>query len=187
MHPAAGQAKACPTTWKEAANLSETAIDRLFLDFSVDKLQELAPRIEACLGQLSEDQVWARGQENENAVGNLVLHLCGNVRQWIISSLGGVPDHRQRSVEFAARDGKSRAQLVEQLRTTVAEAVAVIRAVPVDQLSERRVIQGYDESVLGVIYHVVEHFSMHTGQIIFITKMLTSADLGFYRHLQSQP
>jgi uncharacterized damage-inducible protein DinB len=167
--------------------LKETAIDRLFLNFSADKLQELAPRIEACLGQLSEEQVWARGQENENAVGNLVLHLCGNVRQWIVSSIGGEPDRRDRDSEFAAHGGRSKAQLAEQLRATVAEAVAVIRAVPADRLSERRVIQGYDESVLGAIYHVVEHFSMHTGQIIFITKMLTSADLGFYRHLQSQP
>jgi uncharacterized damage-inducible protein DinB len=109
------------------------------------------------------------------------------VRQWIISSLGGEPDRRDRDSEFAARGGRSKTQLLEQLRATVAEAVAVIRAVPADRLSERRVIQGYDESVLGAIYHVVEHFSMHTGQIIFITKMLTSADLGFYRHLQSQP
>jgi uncharacterized damage-inducible protein DinB len=167
--------------------LKETAIDRLFLNFSADKLQELAPRIEACLGQLSEEQVWSRGQANENTIGNLVLHLCGNVRQWIISSLGGEPDRRDRDSEFAARGGRSKTQLLEQLRATVAEAVAVIRAVPADRLSERRVIQGYDESVLGAIYHVVEHFSMHTGQIIFITKMLTSADLGFYRHLQSQP
>ncbi|HEV3334011.1 MAG TPA: DUF1572 family protein [Bryobacteraceae bacterium] len=167
--------------------MKETAIDRLFLNFSADKLQELAPRIEACLGQLSEEQVWSRGQANENTIGNLVLHLCGNVRQWIISSLGGEPDRRDRDSEFAARGGRSKTQLLEQLRATVAEAVAVIRAVPADRLSERRVIQGYDESVLGAIYHVVEHFSMHTGQIIFITKMLTSADLGFYRHLQSQP
>lgn len=167
--------------------MNETAIDRLFLDFSADKLQELASRIETCLGRLSEEQVWSRGQENENAVGNLVLHLCGNVRQWIISSIGGATDHRQRDREFAARGGRSKGQLSEQLRTTVQEAVAVIRALPAGRLTERRTIQGYEGSVLEAIYHVVEHFSMHTGQIIFATKMLTSADLGFYRHLQSQP
>jgi uncharacterized damage-inducible protein DinB len=167
--------------------LNQTAIDRLFLDFSADKLEELASRIEICLDRLSEKQVWARGQENENAIGNLVLHLCGNVRQWIISSIGGEPDHRQRDGEFAARGGTSKAQLREMLRTTVEEAVAVIRTLPAERLTERRVIQGYDESILGAIYHVVEHFSMHTGQIIFVTKMLTSADLGFYRHLQTQP
>jgi uncharacterized damage-inducible protein DinB len=167
--------------------LKETPIDRLFLDFSADKLQELASRIASCLDRLSEEQVWARGQENENAIGNLVLHLCGNVRQWIISSIGGEPDHRHRSAEFAARGGKTKAQLLEQMRTTVEQAVAVIRVLPAERLTERRVIQGYEDSVLGAIYHVVEHFSMHTGQIIFATKMLTSADLGFYRHLQAQP
>lgn len=167
--------------------MSETTIDRLFLDFSANKLQELAPRIETCLGRLSEEQVWARGQENENAVGNLVLHLCGNVRQWIISSIGGEPDRRQRDGEFAARGGTSKQQLLERLHTTVEEAVSVIRALPAERLPERRVIQGYEGSVLEAIYHVVEHFSMHTGQIIFATKMLTSADLGFYRHLQSHP
>jgi len=167
--------------------LSETAIDRLFLDFSAEKLQELAPRIEACLGRLTDEQVWARGQETENAIGNLVLHLCGNVRQWIISSIGGAPDHRQRDSEFAARGGTSKVQLLERLSTTVEEAVAVIRALPAERLAERRVIQGYEVSVLEAIYHVVEHFSMHAGQIIFITKMLTSADLAFYRHLQTQP
>ena len=168
--------------------MNETAIDRLFLNFSADKLQELAPRIEICLGRLSEEQVWARGQENENAIGNLVLHLCGNVRQWIIFSIGGCePDCRDRDGEFAARGGISKAQLLDQVRATVEEAVAVIRALPAERLSERRVIQGYEDSVLGAIYHVVEHFSMHTGQIIFATKMLTSADLGFYRHLQPQP
>lgn len=167
--------------------MSETAIDRLFLKFSVDKLRELAPRIETCLGCLSEDQLWARGHENENAIGNLVLHLCGNVRQWIISGIGGAPDHRQRDGEFAARGGTSKAQLLERLHTTVDEAVAVIRALPAERLSERRVIQGYEGSVLEAIYHVVEHFSMHTGQIIFATKLLTSVDLGFYRHLQAHP
>jgi len=167
--------------------LNDTAIDRLFLDFSTDKLEELASRIEICLDRLSEEQVWARGQENENAIGNLVLHLCGNVRQWIISSIGGEPDRRQRDGEFAARGGTSKQQLLERLRTTVEEAVSVIRALPAERLTERRVIQGYEGSVLEAIYHVVEHFSMHTGQIIFATKMLTSADLGFYRHLQSHP
>jgi uncharacterized damage-inducible protein DinB len=156
-----------------------------FLDFSASKLAELCSRIEACLGQLSDDQVWARGKENENAIGNLALHLCGNVRQWIIANIGGQPDARQRDAEFAARGGISKAELQQRLHATVEEAVAIIRTLPGEKLSERRTIQGYEGSVLEAIYHVVEHFSMHTGQIIFATKMLTSADLGFYRHLQS--
>jgi len=159
--------------------------DRLFLDFSANKLRELASRIEECLGQLSEEQVWARGQENENAAGKLVLHLCGNVRQWVTANISGLPNTRERDGEFSARGGRTRSDLLALLRNTVSEAAAAIETIPAPQLPLRRVIQGYDTSFLEAIFHAVEHFSMHTGQIVFITKMLTGADLGFYRHLDS--
>jgi uncharacterized damage-inducible protein DinB len=155
-----------------------------FLGYSASKLHELASRIETCLSKLSEEQVWARGKESENAVGNLVLHLCGNVRQWIVSAVGGQPDHRVRDAEFAARSGASKAELAARLGSTVEEALRVIGGLSEEQLTVRHVIQGYDVSVLEAVYHVVEHFSMHTAQIIFITKLLTTADLGFYRHLE---
>ncbi len=165
--------------------MAETSTDRLFLTFSTDKLRQLASRIDTCLTQLTDDQVWLRGGENENAVGNLVLHLCGNVRQWIISSIGGEPDHRERDREFSARSGAAAADLRERLNATVSQAIAVIDGVTAQRLADRLKIQGFDVSVLEAIYHVVEHFAMHTGQIIFVTKMLTGTDLGFYRHLSS--
>ena len=165
--------------------MTPAPIDRLFLEFSASKLRELASRIETCLTALSDEQVWSRGGENENAVGNLVLHLCGNVRQWVISNIGGVPDERQRDAEFAARAGISNTELRDRLTATVGQAVTVIESVTAPRMSDRMVIQGYSVTVLEAIYHVVEHFSMHTGQIIFATKMLTGADLGFYQHLQS--
>ena len=158
---------------------------RAFLDYSAKKLQQLGSRIETCLNTLNQDQVWARGSDNENAVGNLVLHLCGNVRQWIVSGVGGQPDMRDRDAEFLARGGVSVADLAERLRQTVEEAVAVVSAVPAERFTERIVVQNYPVTVLEAIYHVVEHFSMHTGQIIFATKMLTGSDLGFYRHLRT--
>ncbi len=166
--------------------MAETALGRAFLDFSSAKLRQLASRLDTCLTQLSEEQVWARGGDNENAIGNLVLHLCGNVRQWIIAGIGGMPDVRQRDAEFAARGGPGPQQLRERLQTTVTEAAAVIEQTSPPRLADRLTIQGYDVSVLDAIYHVVEHFAMHAGQIIFVTKMLTGADLGFYRHLSSQ-
>ena len=162
------------------------ALAREFLDFSARKIEELEGRIETCVGQLKEEQVWARGTENENAVGNLVLHLCGNVRQWIISGVGGQPDVRERDREFAARGGASIADLTARLRQTVTEAAGVIRSVTLDSLPQRLSIQKYDVSIMEAIYHVVEHFSMHTGQIIFATKMMTGSDLGFYAHLRTQ-
>jgi uncharacterized damage-inducible protein DinB len=162
----------------------DNTLHRLFLDCSVRWLELSLSHIEACLGKLTEEQVWARGTENENAIGNLVLHLAGNVRQWIVSGVGGAPDIRQRDGEFAARGGSSIPELKERLRATVTEAAAVIGAVTPERLAERVTIQKYEVSILEAIYRVVEHFSLHTGQIIFATKLLTGSDMGFYPHLR---
>ena len=149
------------------------------------RLELSLSRIEACLGKLTEEQVWARGSENENAIGNLVLHLAGNVRQWIVAWVGGAPDTRQRDGEFSARGGNSIPELKERLRGIVTEAAAVIVATTPERLAERVTIQKYDVSVLEAIYHVVEHFSLHMGQIVFAAKMMTGSDMGFYAHLRS--
>ena len=154
-----------------------------FLKCSVDTLLQHCGRIETCIGKLTSEQVWARGGANENAIGNLVLHLCGNVRQWIIAGVGGAPDQRHRDSEFAARGGVAVDELRVKLRSTIEEAVAVIGRATTEQLASPLLIQGYDATGLTAIYHVVEHFSGHTGQIVFATKMLTGDDLGFYRHL----
>lgn len=155
-----------------------------FIQFSAGTLEQLHRRILDCLARLTPEQIWARGSENENAVGNLVLHLSGNVRQWIGSGVAGLPDHRERDAEFDARGGKATAELVELLQIRVAEAAAIIRAVPTAHLTERITPQGHDVTVLEAIAHVVEHFAMHTGQVIFLTKMLTGQDLGYYQHLR---
>jgi uncharacterized damage-inducible protein DinB len=105
------------------------------------------------------------------------------VRQWIVAGVGQQPDVRDRDAEFDARGGFAPAELMARLRETVEQAAAVIGAVSAERLAARVVIQGYEVSVLEAIYHVVEHFSHHTGQILFATKALTGEDLGFYRHL----
>jgi uncharacterized damage-inducible protein DinB len=155
----------------------------VFLEFSARKLTQFSGRIQDCLSRLTEDQIWSRGTENENAAGNLVLHLSGNVRQWVISAVGQAPDIRRRDEEFSARGGVPRAELAMLLRNTVAEAVSVIEALTADRLTERIVVQGYDITVLEAVYHVVEHFAGHTGQIIYATKLLTGKDTAFYQHL----
>jgi uncharacterized damage-inducible protein DinB len=159
--------------------------DRLFLDYSIRKLRQLNGRIEDCLGRLTEEQIWARGAETENAVGNLVLHLSGNVRQWIVAGVGGRPDIRERDAEFAARGGLAASGLAEHLRGIVEEAAVVIETLAPDRLTEHLTVQSYNETVLEAIYHVVEHFSGHTGQIIYATKLLTGGDLGYYKHLRT--
>jgi uncharacterized damage-inducible protein DinB len=159
-------------------------LDQLFLDCSARRLQQNVDRIDKCLERLAEDQIWSREHESENAIGNLLLHLTGNVRQWIISGVGAVPDTRDRDSEFNARTGPSKAALLEALRATVEEACKVIQPLTPQRLTAKVHIQKYDVSVLEAVYHVVEHFAQHTGQIIFATKLLTGEELGFYTHLK---
>lgn len=158
--------------------------EEIFLKFSADKLEQLHGRIQDCLGRLTPEQIWVRNSENENAVGNLVLHLSGNVRQWIGSGIAGLPDHRERDAEFDARGSMAPPELTELLKTRIADAVRTIRELPPGRLTERIVNQGYDVTVLESVAHVVEHFSMHTGQIILLTKFLTGQDLAYYQHLR---
>jgi uncharacterized damage-inducible protein DinB len=161
-------------------------IEQQFLKYSADKLDQLSGRVQDCLRRLASDQIWLRRTDNENAVGNLVLHLCGNLSQWIGSGVAGKPDTRERDAEFAARGAVSTAELAERLQKTVAETIGIIRDLPPARLSDKILVQKYDVTVLEAIYHVVEHFGQHTGQIIFITKLLTGQDLGYYNHL-NQP
>lgn len=157
--------------------------EQSFLDYSARKLTQLGGRIADCLDRLTEEQIWARGGTNENAVGNLVLHLCGNAGQWIGHGVGGHPDTRQRDAEFAARGDAGTAELKHLLDEVLKSATSVIANLPPGRLVESITIQGYRVTVLEAIYHVVEHFSGHTGQIQYATKLLTGADLGYYRHL----
>ncbi len=162
------------------------AAEQVFLDFSARKLEQLAGRIDDCLGKLTGEQLWRRGSEAENAVGNLVLHLCGNLRQWIGSAVAGLPDIRDRDGEFAARGGVEPAELRRRLAAAVSEAVATIRSLAPGRLLEPVEVQHYRLTVLEAVYHVVEHFAQHTGQILFATKQMTQQDLGYYRHLEPQ-
>jgi uncharacterized damage-inducible protein DinB len=163
----------------------QPALDRMFIDFSSQKLEQLLSRIRDCAGKLKSDEIWARGHENENAIGNLMMHLNGNVQQWIVSGIGGAPDTRTRDAEFAARGGMAGPELVERLESAVREAIAVIGKVTPERLTQRVTIQKYEVTVMEAIFHVVEHFAQHTGQIIFATKLLTGEDLGFYKHLKA--
>ena len=159
--------------------------EQIFLTHSSEKLKQYTDRIFVCLDQLTPEQIWARGSENENAVGNLVLHLAGNVRQWIGSGVAGRENIRDRDAEFAARGQADAKELRVLLQSTIDDAVAVIQKLTAKQLSEMIRVQVYDMTVLEAVYHVVEHFSQHTGQIIFATKLFTGTDLGFYRHLSN--
>jgi uncharacterized damage-inducible protein DinB len=145
------------------------------------------PKLEHCLDRLSNEQIWWRPNPASNSVGNLVLHLCGNARQWIVCGLGGRIDERNRDSEFAQREVIDRAQLIENLRSTLKVVDEVLKDLETEALLARHPIQGKDVDGVEAVFHVTEHFSMHTGQIILLTKMLTGGDLAFYEFPDGVP
>ncbi len=79
-----------------------------------------------CVEQLSDRQVWWRAAESQNSIGNIILHLCGNLRQWIVAGIGGHPDVRDRSSEFSERRMIHKAELLDRLGNAVEEATGVL-------------------------------------------------------------
>ena len=156
-------------------------LGKAFIQQARDHLQEdFLPKIRQCVEVLEEGDLWWRAHENNNSVGNLMLHLSGNVRQWIVSGVGGAPDLRERSKEFSERDAIPKRDLLLKLEQTVAQADQVLSSLSPLYLLEQRTIQGFRRTVLQVIFHVVEHFSFHTGQIVYITKLRRGIDLRLY-------
>jgi hypothetical protein len=155
----------------------ENRITADFLDVSCRRLGQMTEYLVACLKKLSDVQIWERRGAYENAVGNLVLHLCGNARQWVIHGVGGAPDVRVRDKEFSADGGMSGAELIALFESTIDEVKLVIAAVPAERMTERVHPQGRDVSVLEAIYQVVGHVQQHTGQIILLTKQKVADDL----------
>lgn len=165
---------------------SDVSVVDLFLKFSAQKLlHEYWPRLRDCVESLTDEQVWWRPNEASNSIGNLMLHLNGNVRQWLVTSFNGTEDNRTRSAEFNERARIARSTLIERLGATVQDAAAVLSRLTEADLLAKFQIQGYDGTGLDAVYHVIEHFGMHYGQIVYITKLLRGTNLGFYRELDS--
>jgi uncharacterized damage-inducible protein DinB len=164
----------------DSSTVSSTILQAFIARASAFLTGDYLPKIERCLEKLTDEQIWWRANEESNSIGNLILHLCGNVRQWIICGVGGQPDNRNRDAEFAQRGVIARDELLTLLRSTLAEVDTTLRTFDPSLLLEHRKIQGNDVELLYAIFHVTEHFSMHTGQIILLTKLLTASDLRFY-------
>jgi uncharacterized damage-inducible protein DinB len=141
---------------------------------------EYPAKIRAALTALPADRLWWRPQPSANSAGNLVLHLAGNVRQWMVSGIGGAPDVRQRDAEFAASGGWDHERLLAHLDGACRDAVQVIDTLGEATLAEPRTIQGRDTTVFAALYHVVEHFAGHTGQLILIAKWCVPEAVRFY-------
>jgi hypothetical protein len=144
-------------------------------------------KIKHCLGQLDEEQVWWRPQESMNSIANLVLHLCGNIRQRILATVGGEPDNRDRASEFTERGPISKGELIRRLDEVAAMAETVLAGLSHDQLIEPRRYQGlnreFDGTVLSTLLHSLLHLSGHTQEIVYITRL----QLGDAYELQVTP
>jgi uncharacterized damage-inducible protein DinB len=151
-----------------------------FVQNALYRLNESTRMNTISLELLSEEDIWKRPNASLNSVGNLILHLCGNITQYIISSLGESEDKRERDIEFSTESGFTKKELLNKLVETVDDAKRVIFDCSVEQLVKIRSVQGFSFSGIGVVLHAVEHYSYHTGQIAFWTKQLKNKDLGFY-------
>jgi len=141
---------------------------------------EYPSKIRLAVTNLSHEEIWRRANENSNSIGNLIVHLAGNIRHWIVAGIDGAISGRDRAAEFAMRDGPDARELLELLDDSVRDADKVIAALTDTDLVRGCTIQGRDTTVLAAIYHVVEHFSMHTGQIVMLAKMYSPESVRFY-------
>jgi uncharacterized damage-inducible protein DinB len=152
-----------------------------FIDRSRSYLtEEYRIKLRRTVDSLPADALWWRPNEQSNSVGNLLLHLEGNVRQWIVAGIGGAADTRNRAGEFAAREGGSKEALLAQLERTLDEADAVLNRLSPDRLGERLEIQARNVTVLDAVYQVVQHFALHLGQIILVAKAEVPGAVKFY-------
>ena len=165
---------------------SDDLRDALVREVLLRLYDECLPRVLKCIDQLDDSQIWWRPNESSNSIGNLVLHLCGNVRQWIYTGLGRNEDHRNRQTEFDEKGPIPRQELQEKLISTLMLVKPVITNIPTEELLNIRSVQTFEETGLTILIHVTEHFSYHTGQIAYITKMLKNKPLGFYDNVSLQ-
>jgi len=169
--------------------MNTTDIGKRFLTRSAHHLRDdYLPKVREAVALLSEDELWRREGDVSNSIGNLLLHMAGNVRQHIIAGVGQRhADRRDRPAEFAAQSGPSKTELMAKLEQTVSEAADVLESFDPAQLLTKRVIQNKDVVLLDDIYHVVEHFGYHTGQIIYIVKALKQQPFKWYKKLDKTP
>ena len=143
-------------------------------------LSESLPRIRKCLAQLSEEEIWHRPNAQTPSIGNLVLHLNGNVRQWVLSTLGGQKDTRQRQLEFDEMGPLPTSKILSDLESTLEQMRVILQHLSTDDLTRNYNVQGFTETGVSILMHVTEHFSYHVGQITYSTKSMKDIDMGYY-------
>jgi len=162
-------------------SLEQNILSELQTEFERRIYDEGFDRIVQCLGYLTEEEVWNRPNEQTVSIGNLILHLSGNVRQWICAGLGQQADVRQRDLEFSTEGGIAKIALIENIKRTIIDAQEVVEKVSAEDLAKRYKVQVYEETGLSIIVHVIEHFSYHIGQITYAVKSLKNIDTQYYK------
>jgi uncharacterized damage-inducible protein DinB len=142
--------------------------------------KEYPIKLRHCINALPPGSAWARPDDGSNSIGNLLVHLAGNVTEWILGGVGGQTISRNRAREFAQRDGRDGPALLDDLEAVLRKADSVLAGLTAKDLERAIVIQGRQTTVVGAIYHVVEHFAMHTGQIVLLTKIYAPGKIRFY-------
>ena len=156
------------------------AIGREFIDNAIYRLDESTRMIRKSTALLHEEDLWKKPNTASNSIGNLILHLCGNMHQYIVAGIGNTEDIRVRDKEFSDRPDYNIDQILEVLEQKLKQVKRIIRNCSSEELLLERAVQGFELSGIGIILHVVEHYSYHTGQIAFWIKLLKEQDLGFY-------
>lgn len=142
--------------------------------------EESYTRIFKCLSLLDEDSIWFSPNKQIPSVGNLILHLCGNARQWVLAGIGNEIDNRNRDQEFELQLNIRKADLIFLLENLKVNLKTTVNEMPEIILTEQKIIQGFKETGFTILIHVIDHFSYHTGQITTLTKMITNKQTGYY-------
>lgn len=158
-------------------------LKQILEEFKRRVFEESIQRIKLCLGMVSESMVWYRHNEQVNSIGNNILHLEGNAKQWILSGIGNWPDNRNRQLEFVPNQSYNKQALIEKLDKLQLNLNEVLEKIEIEKLTEKRKVQVFQETGMSILIHVIEHFSYHTGQITLLTKILTGEPTHYYGNL----
>lgn len=157
--------------------------DLVIADVKRRLITESLPRIYKCLDELALEEVWHKQNTNTNSIGNLILHLCGNVRQYVLSGIDGQDDLRERDLEFSEEGPIEKNILKSKIDLLMKEVNQALDRITADDMIREVSVQGFKENVTSILIHVTEHFSYHVGQITYYTKYIKDLDTGYYAGL----
>lgn len=157
--------------------------EEIIKGFQKHVFTESYQRIFDCLHLLTESEVWHKPNDASNSIGVLIVHLIGNAQQWVVSSLGGMQDNRNRAAEFTLNGEFKKSELLAALAELKKRLELTLEGLTDEKLINKQEVQCYQETGFTILLHVIEHFSYHTGQIALLTKLIKDQDLGFYKDL----